>query len=169
MNASGVGFYILKNIKLHALSNIPPLSNDCESLWLEILTNQGNFVLAVVYRHPVSNHTLFREMFLNTTRYPSEHKHLYYICGYFNINLSNFEVESNIKYYVNSLISLSCKLLISKTTRVSGHSATIIDHMYTNDNKHDILSGIPMYEISDHLPIFGRMTCLHVAFLCDIA
>jgi len=27
--------------------------------------------------------------------------------------------------------------------------------MYTKDNKHDILSGIPMYEISDHLPIFA--------------
>ena len=27
--------------------------------------------------------------------------------------------------------------------------------MYTNDNKHDILSGIPIYEISDHLPIFA--------------
>ena len=27
--------------------------------------------------------------------------------------------------------------------------------MYTNDNKHDLLSGIPIYEISDHLPIFA--------------
>ena len=94
-------------------------------------------------------------MFLNTIRYLSDHKHLYYICGDFNINLGNLEVESNIKDYVNSLISLSCKLLISKPTRVSDHSATIIDHMYTNDNKHDILSGIPIYEISDHLPIFA--------------
>ena len=70
----------------------------------------------------------------STVRYLSEHKHLYYICGDFNINLGNLEVESNIKDYVNSLISLSCKLLISKPTRVSDHSATIIDHMYTNDN-----------------------------------
>ena len=27
--------------------------------------------------------------------------------------------------------------------------------MYTNDNKHDILSGTPIYEISHHLPIFA--------------
>jgi len=27
--------------------------------------------------------------------------------------------------------------------------------MYTNDNKHDMLSGIPINEISDHLPIFA--------------
>ena len=129
-------------------------SPDCESLWLEILTNQGNFVLGVVYRHPVSTHALFREMFLNTIRYLSDHKHLYYICGDFSIILGNLEVEYNIKYDINSLISLSCKLLISKPTRVSDHSATIIDHMYTNDNKHDTLSDIPIYEISDHLPIF---------------
>jgi len=108
-----------------------------------------------VYRHPVSNHTLFREIFLNTIRYLSDHKHLYYICGDFNNNLGNLEVESTIKDYVNSLISLSCKLLISKPTRVSDHSATITDHMYANDNKHDILSGIPIYEISDHLPDFA--------------
>jgi len=105
--------------------------------------------------------TFFREMFLNTIRYLSDHKHLYYICGDFNINLGNLEVKSNIKDYVNSLISLSCKLLISKPCLasyllvVSDHSATIIDHMYINDNKHDILSGIPIYEISDHLPIFA--------------
>jgi len=68
-------------------------------------------------------------MFLNTIRFLSDHKHLYYICGDFNINLGNLEVESNIKDYVNSIISLSCKLLISKPTRVSDHSATIIDHM----------------------------------------
>jgi len=90
-------------------------------------------------------------MFLSTARYLSDHKHLYYICGDFNINIVNLEVESNIKDYVNSLISLPCKLLISKPTRVSDHSATIIDHVSTNDNKHDILSGIPIYEISDYL------------------
>jgi len=27
--------------------------------------------------------------------------------------------------------------------------------MHTNDNKHDILSGIPIYEISDNLPVFA--------------
>jgi len=94
-------------------------------------------------------------MFLHTIRYLSDHKHLYYICGDFNINRGNLEVESNTKDYVNSLISLSCKLLIRKPSRVSDHSATIIDHMHTNDNKHDILSGIPIYEISGHLPIFA--------------
>jgi len=107
-----LAFILKKIIKFDVLSNIPPLNDDCESLWLEILTNQGNFVLGVVYRQPVSNHTLFREMFLNTIRYLSVHKHLYYICGDFNINLGNLEVESNIKDYVNSLISLSCKLLV---------------------------------------------------------
>ena len=41
------------NIQFHVLSNIPPLSNDYEALWLETLTDHNNFVLAVVYGHPI--------------------------------------------------------------------------------------------------------------------
>ena len=51
-------------------------------------------------------------------------------------------------------IVLSCKLLIDKPTRITKHSTTLIDHIYTNV-KSSILSGIITDDLSDHLPIFA--------------
>jgi len=56
--------------------------------------------------------------------------------------------------YVDMLHSLSCKLVIDKPTRITKHSTTLIDHIYTNDVKSSIVSGIIIDDLSDHLPIF---------------
>jgi len=52
------------------------------------------------------------------------------------------------------LHSLSCKLLIDKPNRITKHSTTFIDHIYTNDVKSSIVCGIIINDLSDHLPIF---------------
>ena len=57
--------------------------------------------------------------------------------------------------YVDNLHTLSCKLLIDKLTRITKHSATLIDHIYTNDVKFSIVPGIIIDDLSDHLPIFA--------------
>ena len=57
--------------------------------------------------------------------------------------------------YVDMLHSLSCKLLVDKPTRITKHSNTLIDHIYTNDVKSSIVSGIIIDDLSDHLPIFA--------------
>ena len=49
----------------------------------------------------------------------------------------------------------SCKLLVDKPTRITKHSNTLIDHIYTNDVKSSIVSGIIIDDLSDHLPIFA--------------
>ena len=57
--------------------------------------------------------------------------------------------------YVDMLHSLSCKLLVHKPTRITKRSTTLIDHIYTNDVKSSIVSGIIIDDLSDHLPIFA--------------
>ena len=44
--------------------------------------------------------------------------------------------------------------LITKPTRITSHTKTLIDHIYTNTLTSQITSGIALYDISDHLPIF---------------
>ena len=56
--------------------------------------------------------------------------------------------------YVDMLHSLPCKLLIDKPTRITKHSTTLIDQIYTNDVKSSIVSDIIIDDFSDHLPIF---------------
>jgi len=44
---------------------------------------------------------------------------------------------------------------IDKPTRITKHSTTLIDHIYTNDVKHSFVSDIIIDDLSDHLPIFA--------------
>ena len=56
--------------------------------------------------------------------------------------------------YVNMLASNGFYPLINLPTRVTATSSTIIDHIFTNDHKHQILPGIIKADISDHYFIF---------------
>ena len=44
--------------------------------------------------------------------------------------------------------------IITKATRITDHSATLIDHIYTNAPQNVFTSGILLADISDHLPYF---------------
>lgn len=51
---------------------------------------------------------------------------------------------------------ISC---IPKPTRITSHSATLIDNLFSNDPDNHKFSGILWFDISDHLPIFQITNC----------
>ena len=55
---------------------------------------------------------------------------------------------------MNSLYSEGCYNLIDKSTRITGTSSTLLDHIYTNISDKTLTSGIHIYDLSDHLPIY---------------
>ena len=75
------------------------------------------------------------------------------MAGDFNLNLFNSENSSQSQEFLDLIYSSSCIPLISKPTRVTDTSATLIDNISSN-----ILpppkSGILVTDISDHFPIF---------------
>ena len=56
--------------------------------------------------------------------------------------------------YINSILSHGAIPLITKPTRISNNSSTIIDHIITNDSKHELQSFIVKSDLTDHYPIF---------------
>ena len=52
--------------------------------------------------------------------------------------------------YINSILSHGAILLIIKPTRTSNNSSTIIDHIITNDSKHELQSFIVKSDLTDH-------------------
>ncbi|KAI2647708.1 hypothetical protein H4Q32_030226 [Labeo rohita] len=72
------------------------------------------------------------------------------VCGDFNIDLGNTVAINDFKNYMG--IAGLCPM-ITKPTRITTHSATIIDNIYTNLHG-DIINGIFMIDVSDHLPVF---------------
>ena len=50
--------------------------------------------------------------------------------------------------------SLSFQPMVTKPTRITDHSATLIDHIFFNSLEYYTVSGNIIYDISDHLPNF---------------
>lgn len=49
-----------------------------------------------------------------------------------NINSLNYNSDNQASNYFNVLLDLAFMPLITKATRVTDHTATLIDHIYTN-------------------------------------
>ena len=69
----------------------------------------------------------------------------------------NIDLSTNttlISDYMRLLHSNAFCNLITKPTRVTSTTQTIIDHVLTNDNESIMTPGVLLYKISDHYPIY---------------
>jgi len=74
-----------------------------------------------------------------------------------NLNFLKYQIDTHITNYVNSILSLGCISLTNKPTRFSStHQPSLLDHIYTNIVDDNTTTGIALYDISDHLPIFAN-------------
>ena len=73
--------------------------------------------------------------------------------GDFNLNLLNCSDHQPTDDFVNTFLAYGHRPLIDKPTRITPHSATLIDNIFTN-NDQDITAGIMYVDITDHLPLF---------------
>ena len=87
-----------------------------------------------------------------------------YVLGDMNYNLINLDKHEPTNNYHNILTSCSFKPLITKPTRITDSSKTLIDHIWTNDLRNTSIhnSHILITDITDHLP------CLSIVASPDI-
>ena len=74
--------------------------------------------------------------------------------GDFNINLLNYDSHSETNDFINIMVSHHLLPHILHPTRVTDHSATIINNIFSNNLELDTLSGNILTNISDHFPQF---------------
>ena len=79
------------------------------------------------------------------------------VLGDINGNLLKYNENKQTSDYLDMLLSLGFMPIITKPTRITDHTATLIDHIYTNTPEKLIKSGLCLADISDHLPIFCTM------------
>ena len=71
-----------------------------------------------------------------------------------NIDFLKVGTHSKTEDYLDMLYSSNLLPVITKPTRITSHTATLIDHIYTNASTDQIIPGIVTTDISDHLPTF---------------
>ena len=78
-----------------------------------------------------------------------------FLLGDFNINLLNYNDHQPTNDFLDSLASNSFIPYILHPTRITSHSKTLIDNIFSNYISHEIISGNITATISDHLPKFS--------------
>ena len=77
-----------------------------------------------------------------------------FLLGDFNVNLLNYNEHNQTNEFLDSLASNSFIPLILQPTRITSHSNTLIDNIFSNVDP-DVISGNLTATISDHLPQFS--------------
>ena len=77
-----------------------------------------------------------------------------FLLGDFNINLFNYTVHNRTNEFLDSPASNSFLPYILQPTRITSHSKTLIDNIFTNIIFPDSICGNLTATISDHLPQF---------------
>ena len=83
-----------------------------------------------------------------------EQKYIF-LLGDFNVNLLNYNEHNEANEFLDSLASNSFISLILQLTRITSHSNTLIDNIFSNVIDPDVISGNLTATISDHLPQFA--------------
>ena len=151
----GVALYIKQSLQCSLIkqfsTSIPML---LERLAVEI-TIQGNknIVIGCMYRSPNGDFNKFNEyvdMFLNYNKNKT-----IFVCGDFNVNLLNHGQHQLTDNFLDILHGYGLYTLITQPTRITIHSATLLDNIFTNVPFNNSKSGVIINDISDHLPIFA--------------
>ena len=115
-------------------------------------------IVGNIYRRPneiLHDFRMFQEEFVGTLE--NFNRNPVYLCGDFNIDLLKLNVKDHYHTFFNILIAAGYFPRISLPTRITNHSATLLDNIFTNElGSHE--SGILVNNISDHQMIYTYNT-----------
>ena len=154
-NAGGVGFYVKQGIPFVVREDLCLITKEFDSLWIEINRYPyKNLVCAILYRHPSGKPEDFTKYLYSTLDKISKEKKLCLFMGDFNINLLNFEDCQITEEFINTIVSYDFLPHILQPTRITDHTASLIDNIFFNSNEFFSISGNLVCDLTDHLPNF---------------
>ena len=119
-----------------------------------------NVVIGNVYRSPNRNPEQFNSLFEIILQKFNRHikKKLFYIVGDFNQDLIKYETNTTCQNLVDTATSHGLVQLVSRPTRLTEYTYTLIDHVYTNNLENTLSCKIVTLDLSDHLAIHTRVS-----------
>ena len=143
-------------------NDLGKIDDDFESIWTEIKNKKGkNFLCGCLYRHPNTDTAKFMEYIESTLTKIDKNKYAVFLMGGFNIDLLKYESHNCTNDFINSLVSHSFLPYILQTTRVTDHSSTIIDNIFSNITDYETSSGNITTLTADHYAVFNYQKISH--------
>ena len=155
----GIGLYIRDKHSYeyrHDLSIFIP--NVFESIFIELHINKKSTIIGIIYRPntpPKADVDIFMQTMHDLQNKLNMEGKETFIMGDMNIDLLKCTTHVKTQEYLDNIFAQGFVPLITKPTRVTEYTATLIDHIYHNKNEKPTHSGIIISDISDHFGIFS--------------
>lgn len=115
-------------------------------------------IVGNIYRSPSAKIDKFKEQLDTYLSQLNRHKNKSItLVGDFNVDLLNHDTDIHGQNLINLAESYGFVQVVSLPTRLTDHSATLIDHIYTNSIHAVSTSRVITLDISDH---FGTYVCI---------
>ena len=156
----GVALFMRDNLTFTERNDLAHFDEDIESVYIEIgkdqLHSNRDIVIGVIYRPPNRDIVSFNDKLCITLDRIKRENKLCYLLGDFNINLLNHDSHIHTGEFIDLLSTYSFLPLITRPTRVTASTATLIDNILTNNVDNIVHSdqGILVTDVTDHYPVF---------------
>ena len=155
----GVSIYLKSNWNYKIRHDLIHNDNDVQMLWLEIdkdsTHSKTNIILGATYRRPGSDIQFFNSKLQAALSIIQSENKISVHTGDYNLNLLNSDNHPPTNEFTEINFEHSFFPHINKPTRITNSTATLIDNIFTNiPDTSDSNSGILLWDISDHFPIF---------------
>ena len=127
----GVVLYIRESLQHKYLPEKSKCIENCaEILSVEItLEKDKKVTICCIYRAPNTNLDTL-SVFMNNTIFRNNRNKTIYVCGDFNVDLLQYDKHRDTNNFIDQLYSLGLHPLITRPTRITSHSKTLIDNIY---------------------------------------
>ena len=131
--------------------------------WMMILSRCGlklkkkkgkRSLCGCIYRHRNSDVTKLAEYVETTLTKLNNKNYDIFLMGDFNIDLLQYESHNSTNDFLNSMVSHSFLPYILQPTRVTDHSATVIDNIFSNMTDYVTYNGNITTLVADHFAVF---------------
>ena len=151
----GVAIYIKTKYNIKMRDDLAIFNSGIfESIFIEVQLNNFNAIVGEIYRVPNTNEIQTIHMYESIIKKLQDYKKNIIIGTDQNFDFIKIDQYKNTEELLHLFLCNGLVPTITKPTRITHKSATLIDNIYVQiNNKTNIQSGILCVDISDHLPI----------------
>ena len=125
---------------------------------MELKINENkSLIIGIIYRPntaPKADIDIFTKSVFDINNIICKENKEAILLGDFNMDLLKFESHHKINLLLENMLSQGYLPVITKPTRVTPTTATLIDHIYTNISSPSYTSGILINDVADHFGTF---------------
>ena len=152
----GVSICVRDDISFFERPDLNKFNDNIESIFIEInkdqLNTAKNVLVGVLYRPPNQDISICNDDLSNLLEKIRREDKFCYLLGDYNLNILNYESHRLTGDFVDLLSSHSFLPLITRSTRITNCSATLIDNIFTNhvENLEYSTQRLLVTDVSDH-------------------